>query len=68
MQFGHLYFIMNGVNYDNWLNRHNPYDDEIDEQLEEHLEAMRQMDEEEDQRNYCDDNPNIKFHEVQPYL
>ena len=67
MQFGHLYFIMNGVNYDNWLNRHNPYDDEIDEQLEEHLEAMRQMDEEEDQRNYCDDN-HIKFHEVQPYL
>jgi len=24
-------------NYDNWLNRYNPYDDELDEELEEHL-------------------------------
>jgi len=54
-------------NYDSYINRHNPYDDEIDEELEEHLEAMRQMDEEEDQRNYCDDH-HLKFHEVQPYL
>ena len=58
---------MNGVNYDNWLNRYNLYDDEYDEELEEHLEAMRQMDEEEDQRNYCDDH-HIKYNEVQPYL
>ena len=53
--------------YDEWLNRHNPYDNEYDEELEEHLEAMRQMDEEEDQRNYCDDK-HIKFHEIQSYL
>ena len=58
---------MNGVNYDSYINRGNPYDDEIDEELEEHLEAMRQMDEEEDQRNYCDDN-HIKYNEIQPYL
>ena len=57
---------MNGVNYDNWLTE--PYDKlyEYDEQLEEHLEAMRPMDEE-DQRNYCDDN-RIKYNEIQPYL
>jgi len=54
-------------NYDNWLTE--LYDKlyEYDEELEEHLEAMRQMDKEEDQRNYCDDN-HLKFHEVQPYL
>ena len=53
--------------YDNWLTE--PYDKlyEYDEELEEHLEAMRQMDEEEDQRNYCDDN-HLKYNEVQPYL
>jgi len=58
---------MNGVNYDNWLTE--PYDKlyEYDEELEEHITNLRQMDEEEDQRNYCDDH-HLKFHEVQPYL
>ena len=46
---------MRGVNYDNWLNRYNPYDDEdIDETLEEHLENLRAMDYEDDQRDYCE--------------
>ena len=40
-------------NYDSWLNRYNPYDDETDEELEEHLEKMRAMDHEDDQRHYC---------------
>ena len=54
-------------NYDNWLTE--PYDKlyEYDEELEEHLEAMRDMDEEEDQKNYCDDN-NLKFLEIEQYL
>jgi len=60
-------FTRTKYGYDEWLNRYNPYDDEYDEQLEEHLEAMRQMDEEEDQRNYCDDN-HLKYNEVQSYL
>jgi hypothetical protein len=60
-------FTRTKYGYDEWLNRHNPYDDEYDEQLEEHLEAMRQMDEEEDQRNYCDDH-HLKYNEIQPYL
>ena len=30
---------MRGVNYDNWLNRYNPYDDEdIDEELETNID------------------------------
>ena len=46
---------MRGVNYDNWLNRYNPYDDEdIDEELEEHLENLCAMDYEDDQRDYCE--------------
>jgi hypothetical protein len=54
-------------NYDNWLTE--LYDKlyEYDEELEEHITNLREMDEEEDQRNYCDDN-HLKFHEVQPYL
>ena len=59
---------MNGVNYDNWLNRHNPYDDEdIDEELEEHLENLREMDNEDDQRDYCDDH-HLKFSDIEAYL
>ena len=54
-------------NYDNWLTE--LYDKlyEYDEELEEHITNLREMDEEEDQRNYCDDN-HLNFHEVQPYL
>ena len=54
-------------NYDNWLNRYNPYDDEYDEELEEHLEKMREMDNEDDQRDYCDDN-SIKYSDIEAYL
>ena len=41
-------------NYDNWLNRYNPYDDELDEELEEHINNLREMDHEDDQRDYCE--------------
>jgi hypothetical protein len=42
-------------NYDSYINRYNPYDDEdIDETLEEHLENLRAMDYEDDQRDYCE--------------
>ena len=58
---------MNGVNYDNWLNRYNPYDDELDEELEEHLEKLREMDNEDDQRDYCDDH-NLSFYEIKHHL
>ena len=40
---------MNGVNYDNWLNRHNPYDKdyEREEESANHLDKIKDMDEEE---------------------
>ena len=54
-------------NYDNWLNRHNPYDDELDEELEEHLENLRAMDYEDDQRDYCEAYK-IDFYEIEHHL
>ena len=54
-------------NYDNWLNRHNPYDDELDEELEEHLENLRAMDYEDDQRDYCEAYK-ISFLEIEHHL
>ena len=55
-------------NYDNWLTE--PYDKlyEYDEELEEHLEKMREMDNEDDQKDYCDKHPNLKFRDIQAYL
>jgi hypothetical protein len=40
---------MNGVNYDNWLNRHNPYDKDYEREEERayHLDKIKDMDEEE---------------------
>ena len=58
---------MRGVNYDNWLNRHNPYDDELDEELEELINNLREMDNEDDQRDYCDDH-NLSFYEIEHRL
>ena len=56
------------TNYDNWLNRYNPYDDEdMDEELEEHLEKMREMEHEDDQRDYCD-NHHLSFYEIEHHL
>ena len=55
-------------NYDDWLTE--PYDryyDELDEELEEHLENLRAMDHEDDQRDYCD-NHHLKFGEIERYL
>ena len=40
--------------YDNWLNSNNPYDDELDEELEEHINNLLEMDYEDDQRDYCE--------------
>ena len=36
---------MNGVNYDNWLNRHNPYDKDYEREEERayHLENIKDM-------------------------
>jgi hypothetical protein len=58
---------MRGVNYDNWLNRHNPYDDELDEELEEHINKLREMDNEDDQRDYCDEQK-LSFYEIEHRL
>ena len=55
------------MNYDNWLNRYNPYDDELDEELEEHLENLRAMDYEDDQRDYCEAYK-IDYYEIEHYL
>ena len=40
---------MNGVDYDNWLNRHNPYDKDYEREEERayHLEKIKDLDEEE---------------------
>jgi len=55
------------MNYDNWLNRHNPYDDELDEELEEHINNLREMDYEDDQRDYCD-NHHLDFLDIEHHL
>lgn len=58
---------MNGVNYDNWLNSTNPYNNELDDELLDHLTEMRDMDDEENQKNYCDKN-NLNFLDIEQYL
>ena len=54
-------------NYDNWLTE--LYDKlyEYDEELEEHLEKMREMDNIDDQKDYCDDH-HIKYGDIEAYL
>ena len=55
-------------NYDSYINRYNPYDDEdIDEELEEHLENLRAMDYEDDQKDYCEAYK-IDFYEIEHHL
>ena len=55
-------------NYDSYINRYNPYDDEdIDETLEKHLEKMRAMDYEDDQKDYCEAYK-IDFYEIEHRL
>jgi len=54
-------------NYDSYINRYNPYDDELDEELEEHLEKMCTMEEEDEQKDYCD-NHHLKFNEIRYLL
>ena len=53
--------------YDEWLNRYNPYDDEIDEDLVEHLDKMREMVNIDDQKDYCDDH-HLKYGDIEAYL
>jgi len=57
---------MNGVNYDTWL--FEPYEKHYNEmeKLEDHLEKLREM-EEEDQRTYCDIH-NLNFSDIEAYL
>jgi hypothetical protein len=55
-------------NYDDWLTE--PYDryyEELDEELEEHINNLREMDHEDDQRDYCD-NHNLSFYEIERHL
>jgi hypothetical protein len=54
-------------NYDNWLNRYNPYDNETDEELEEHIENLRAMDYEDDQKDYCEAYK-IEYSEIAHHL
>ena len=55
-------------NYDSYINRYNPYDDEdIDEELEEHLENLRAMDYEDDQKDYCEAYK-LSFLEIEHHL
>jgi len=59
---------MNGVNYDNWLTE--PYDryyEDIDPELEEHINNLREMDNEDDQRDYCDEH-HLSFYEIEHHL
>jgi hypothetical protein len=55
------------MNYDDWLTE--PYDRhyETDEELEEHLENLRAMDNEDAQRDYCE-SVHLKFHEIERHL
>ena len=55
-------------NYDSYINRYNPYDDEdIDEELEEHLENLRAMDYEDDQKDYCEAY-RLDYYEIEHHL
>ena len=56
------------MNYDDWLTE--PYDryyEDIDEELEEHLENLRAMDYEDDQRDYCEAYK-LSFLEIEHHL
>ena len=56
------------MNYDDWLTE--PYDryyEDIDPQLEEHLENLREMDHEDDQRDYCEAYK-LSFLEIEHHL
>ena len=56
------------MNYDDWLTE--PYDryyEDIDPELEGHINNLRSMDYEDDQRDYCD-NHNLSFYEIERHL
>jgi hypothetical protein len=55
-------------NYDDWLTE--PYDryyEELDEELEEHINNLREMDYEDDQRDYCEAYK-LDFYEIERHL
>ena len=53
---------------DSFINRYNPYDDEdIDPELEEHINNLREMDYEDDQRDYCEAYK-LSFLEIEHHL
>ena len=55
-------------NYDDWLTE--PYDryyEDIDEELEEHLENLRAMDYEDDQKDYCEAYK-IDYYDIEHHL
>jgi hypothetical protein len=56
------------MNYDDWLTE--PYDryyEELDEELEEHINNLREMDHEDDQRDYCEAYK-LSFYEIEHHL
>jgi len=58
---------MNGYNYDCWLNSNNPYNNELDDELIDHLTEMRDLETEEDQEEYCEKH-DLKFNDIKHYL
>ena len=58
---------MRGVNYDNWLNRYNPYDNELDDELIDHLTELRDLETEEAQEEYCEKH-DLTFSDIKHYL
>lgn len=53
--------------YDNWLNRYNPYDNELDDELIDHLTELRDLETEEDQEEYCEKH-DLTFNDIKHYL
>jgi len=53
--------------YDNWLNSINPYNNELDDELIDHLTELRDLETEEDQEEYCD-NHDLTFNDIKHYL
>ena len=53
--------------FDNWLNSTNPYNNELSDELIEHLTEMRDLETEEDQEEYCD-NHDLKFNDIKHYI
>ena len=53
--------------YDDWLNSTNPYNNELDDELIDHLTEMRDLETEEDQEEYCEKH-DLTFNDIKHYL